>query len=102
MPHRAAFSAFRETVRIDQTYYPETLAHLFLINCPWTFRGTWKIIKPWIDPKTREKFHALGKKFQKKLLEYIPAEELPVEYGGTNSVAFMDKAPRAAGAEEAT
>lgn len=30
-----ALGLFKQTIRIDQDYYPETLAHAFFINVPW-------------------------------------------------------------------
>lgn len=66
-----------------QAYYPETLGELFIINAPWVFTPLWAMVRPWLDPVTAAKFHVLGSKFQKQLLEVIDADQLPVEYGGT-------------------
>ena len=47
------------------------------------FTPLWAIIRPWLDPVTRDKFRVLGSNYQSELLEVIDAENLPVEYGGT-------------------
>ena len=31
----------------------------YLVNVPSVFKFAWKLIYPWIDPKTREKVHLL-------------------------------------------
>ena len=43
----------------------------------------WGLIRPWLDPITREKFHVVRGNFQEVLQRYIDAESLPPEYGGT-------------------
>ncbi len=65
-----------------QAYYPETLANLYIINAPWIFHPLWALIKPWLDPVTKNKFHILGSSFREKLQEVIDLDQLPVEYGG--------------------
>ena len=70
--------------RIGQDRYPETMGKFYIINAPWAFSGTWNIIKPWLDPATVAKIEILGgeKDYLPKLLEQIPAENLPKEFGG--------------------
>lgn len=46
------------------------------------FTPLWALLRPWLDPVTRAKFHVLGSNYQSVLLEYIDPEELPEEYGG--------------------
>ncbi len=43
----------------------------------------WAMIKPWLDPVTKDKFHVLGSNYQSTLLEYIDADMLPRLLGGT-------------------
>ncbi|KAI0706896.1 CRAL-TRIO domain-containing protein [Cerioporus squamosus] len=70
--------------RIGQDRYPETMGKFYIINAPWAFSGTWNIIKPWLDPATVAKIEILGgeKDYLPKLLDQIPAENLPKEFGG--------------------
>lgn len=81
-PDSAGIGIFKECIRIDNAYYPETLGDLYIINAPWIFHPLWALIKPWLDPVSKQKFHILGSNFREKLLEVIDAESLPVEYGG--------------------
>ena len=76
-------TAFKDTMRMDQDHYPERPGDLFIINAPWLFSGLWPMIKVWLNEMTRKKFHICGSKYQQELLKFIPASQLPVEYGGT-------------------
>eukprot|EP00051_Salpingoeca_urceolata_P004913 m.68822 g.68822 ORF g.68822 m.68822 type:complete len:274 (+) comp13930_c2_seq1:120-941(+) len=82
-PNGTGLSVFKETVRIDQNYYPEMLGDLFIINAPWVFHPVWAVLKPWLDPVTRAKFHVLGSGFKEQLLELVDPDQLPVDLGGT-------------------
>ncbi|CAK9786341.1 hypothetical protein CC85DRAFT_284981 [Cutaneotrichosporon oleaginosum] len=68
---------------IGQNYYPETMGFMFIINAPYLFSTAWSIIKPWLDEATQRKIHILGKNYKTELQQYIPAENLPVDLGGT-------------------
>lgn len=68
---------------IGQNNYPETMGHMFIINAPYLFSTVWSLIKPWLDEATVRKIHILGKSYKAELQEYISAENLPVELGGT-------------------
>lgn len=67
---------------ISQNYYPERLGKLYVINAPWGFSTVFNFIKRWLDPVTVNKIHILGSGYQKQLLEQIPAENLPKQFGG--------------------
>jgi hypothetical protein len=77
---------FKDAINMDQNVYPEYLGNLFLINAPMIFRGMWVLIRSWMETKTAAKFHVLGSDYLPTLLQYIDQEELPVEYGGTNTL----------------
>jgi hypothetical protein len=79
---------FKDAINMDQNVYPEYLGNLFLINAPLIFRGMWVIIRKWIEAKTAAKFHVLGSDYLPTLLQYIDIHELPVEYGGTNTLSL--------------
>jgi len=83
-PDARAMSIFKEFLMISQRYYPETLALHFFINTPSCFMAIWRVIRDCLDPVTTEKMHLLGSDFKCTLLRYIPADQLPEEYGGTN------------------
>jgi len=68
---------------ISQDRYPETMGKFYIINAPWAFSAVWSIVKPWLDPVTVQKISILGSNYQETLLQQIPAENLPKEFGGT-------------------
>ena len=86
-PSPAAFSVFKRVTQISQDHYPETLGAHFIINSPWIFGPIWKIAKPMLDPNTAAKVQVLRgpTEYIPKLLERIAPEQLPREFGGTNS-----------------
>ena len=67
---------------IGQDRYPETMGKFFIINAPWAFGAVWSLIKPWLDEATVAKIDILGSGYKDKLLEQIPKENLPKEFGG--------------------
>ena len=68
---------------ISQNYYPERLGKLYLINAPWGFSSVFSVIKGFLDPVTVNKIHVLGSGYQKELLEQVPKENLPEQFGGS-------------------
>lgn len=88
-PDPRAILVFKSFLEVGQRYYPETLGVQFFVNAPLIFLGLWRMIRSWLDPKTAEKFHVLGRDFKPKLLEYIDASQLPREYGGTNDFELL-------------
>ena len=40
---------------LGSSYYPETLAKLVVINCPYVFKSAWAVINPLINPQTQAK-----------------------------------------------
>jgi len=87
-----ALSLFKLGSQLDERYYPESVELAFVVNAPGVFPTCWKAVSPFIDPKTKTKIHILSASNQTAtLLKYIDADQLPVEYGGTNE----DCAPHA-------
>lgn len=72
-----------EAASIGQNRYPECMGKFYIINAPWAFSMIWSVIKPWLDEVTVSKIHILDKSFGKVVLEQIPLENLPKEFGGT-------------------
>ena len=92
-PDPAGLALFKDVMHIDATFYPECLGKHFIINAPFIFSAIWRLVRSWLDPVTAGKIVILGSNYQAKLLEVIAPEQLPVEYGGTNS--FVLERPRA-------
>ncbi|OJJ51444.1 hypothetical protein ASPZODRAFT_56802 [Penicilliopsis zonata CBS 506.65] len=79
----SVYGYIRQASAISQNYYPERLGKLYLINAPWGFSSAFNAVKSFLDPVTVEKIHILGSGYQKELLAQVPADSLPVEFGGT-------------------
>ncbi|KAF3931717.1 Patellin-3 [Dactylella cylindrospora] len=94
----SAYGYLKKASVLSQDYYPERLGKLYVINAPWGFSGAFNIVKGFLDPVTVDKIHVLGYNYQKELLAQVPAENLPVEFGGTcecggSGCMFSDAGP---------
>jgi hypothetical protein len=69
--------------QIDEKYYPERLAHLFIINAPWYFSAIYALITPFIDPVTSTKIRIIGSNYLEELRAHIDDDQIPVEMGGS-------------------
>ncbi|CAK7898366.1 Sec14p cytosolic factor [[Candida] anglica] len=76
----------REASTIGQNYYPERMGKFYCINAPFGFSTAFRLFKPFLDPVTVSKIHILGSSYKKELLKQIPAENLPVKFGGSSDV----------------
>jgi hypothetical protein len=72
---------FKAVLKIDADYYPETLGQIFIINAPMVFRSIWAVVSNFVDKKTRTKINFIGSD-NRKLLEFVDASQLPIEFGG--------------------
>ena len=68
---------------IAQNYYPEMLGQMFLINASFFFSAIWTLVKGFLDEKTRNKITVEKSYYQKKLLELVDTENLPLFLGGS-------------------
>jgi hypothetical protein len=78
-----AISVFRQTLAIDEAFYPERLQCLYMVNAPWFFTATWAMIRPWLDPITANKIRILGSDFLEELRLEIADDQIPPQYGGS-------------------
>mmetsp|Transcript_22498 Transcript_22498/g.53093 ORF Transcript_22498/g.53093 Transcript_22498/m.53093 type:complete len:461 (-) Transcript_22498:445-1827(-) len=85
----------KEQSAIDSLCFPETLNKMYIVNSPRFFSATWNIIKGWIDARTANKVEVISsrKAWEKSLLDYIDADQLPSDYGGNGPLtqATMEK-----------
>ncbi|XP_010459959.1 PREDICTED: random slug protein 5-like [Camelina sativa] len=80
----------RETAHVLQEHYPERLGMAILYNPPKIFEPFYKMVKPFLEPKTcnKVKFVYSDDNLSKKLLEDLfDIEQLEVAFGGKNSDA---------------
>lgn len=78
----SVYGYVKQTSAISQDHYPERLGKMYIINAPWGFAGAFNFIKGFLDPVTVAKIHVLGGSYQDELLQQIPAENLPKQFGG--------------------
>ncbi|GAA0150699.1 hypothetical protein LIER_09580 [Lithospermum erythrorhizon] len=70
--------------RIDNSYYPETLHRMFIVNAgPGFKRMLWPAAQKFLDAKTTEKIQVLEPKSLGKLLDFIEPSQLPDFLGGS-------------------
>jgi len=64
MKKAANMAVTKETIHILQDCYVERMKRVFMTNTPLIFRTFWAMVKPWLDPVTRNKivFCGSGKK----------------------------------------
>ncbi|KAE8893818.1 hypothetical protein PF010_g28477 [Phytophthora fragariae] len=83
-----AFEFIRRCTSVMQHHYPQRSFKIFIVNVPSWFGMAWKGVKPLLNEATRAKTNILTEsETAGALLEFIDAENLPVEYGGTCSCA---------------
>lgn len=80
----------REASKIGQDYYPERMGKFYCINAPFGFATAFRLFKPFLDPVTVSKIHILSSSYKKELLKQIPAENLPVKFGGSSECTDQD------------
>ncbi|XP_078447088.1 sec14p-like phosphatidylinositol transfer family protein [Wolffia australiana] len=75
--------AYLAALEIMQNYYPERLKKVFMVHVPSMFLRAWKIIYPFIDDNTKQKYVFVDdKNLKATLLEEIDESQLPEIYGG--------------------
>ena len=82
---RRALAIIKEQAAIDSVCFPETMSKMLIVNAPTYFSATWVIIKGWLDARTSAKIEVISSRstMEKRLLEFIDADQLPSDYGGT-------------------
>ncbi|OAY47100.1 patellin-4 [Manihot esculenta] len=75
--------AMKQAVGILQDNYPELVARNIFINVPFWYYALNSLLSPFLTQRSKSKFVvARPAKVTETLLKYIPAEEIPVQYGG--------------------
>ena len=93
----SVYGYVKQASALSQNYYPERLGKMYLINAPWGFASVFSVVKGFLDPVTVAKIHVLGSTYQSELLEQVPKENLPKQFGGTcdckGSCPLSDEGP---------
>ncbi|KAJ0837780.1 putative CRAL-TRIO lipid binding domain, CRAL/TRIO domain superfamily [Helianthus annuus] len=76
--------------QILQSYYPERLAKLYMLNMPWFFASVWKIISRVLEKSTSDKIVIIsGEKGSKQLIDEVGKEALPEELDGMAKLVLL-------------
>ena len=59
------------------------ICQVFLVNAPYFFTGLWASVKPFLDPRIVNSI-SISSQGRRELIEYIGAENVPAEYGGSD------------------
>ncbi|CAE7252065.1 unnamed protein product [Symbiodinium pilosum] len=79
--------AFAAVSRIDEAHYPDTVAHIFVVNAPWIFQALFVLIRPFLNEDTLTKIH-FSSEVPDELLWHLGADCLPTELGGSRAEVF--------------
>ena len=75
-------------LKIGLNHYSDFMSKSIVINAPWIFDVMWAFVKLFLEPSTIAKNSVTGKDYRAKLLEDLPKESIPVQYGGTYEVTY--------------
>lgn len=81
----AAYSFLKGMAELDSLHYPERLGAIYVVNSPKMLSVAWRIIRSWLDERTKTKINILGdiNEFGPILREIMDEDTvLPVEFGG--------------------
>lgn len=81
-------SLMKETTNILQGHYPERLDCMILVQAPAIFHTMFKIVKPLIDAKTKDKIHFVQTCAEVANVANMDRAALPIDFGGENEWKF--------------
>jgi len=72
--------------KIAREHYPERVSRVVICNAPQWFQVVWKVVKPWVDPKTVAKVSIVraGVETLSALREICDDSQIPESFGGSN------------------
>jgi hypothetical protein len=71
------YALLKHALRILQSYLPERLGGVRLINEPAVFTTIWRVVKNWMSPVTQSKFAFCGRKCRSALEDVFGADNIP-------------------------
>ncbi|CAJ1935092.1 unnamed protein product [Cylindrotheca closterium] len=80
-------TAFGKVAAVNSTHYPDTLAHVWVVNAPYLFNGLSRMVQPFLDPDTVGKFH-VSSGIPPELAQCVGTDCLPEELGGSRKSIF--------------
>ena len=84
-------STSKFTLDVLQKHYPERLHRAFCVNAPSVFKTFWMLIRPWIDPHTKEKIVFVTTDDCQKLVENAErVDKLEPVVGGPRTAREFD------------
>lgn len=78
---------FSAISRIDAAHFPDTLAHIFVVNTPVAFSALAMLVRPFLAAATLEKVH-VSRSVPRELVETVGADALPAALGGSRRGVF--------------
>jgi len=89
VPCMATIPFLKSLGAIVEVHFPETAGSIFLINAPAIVSGLFNnVVKRFLDPVVAAKIQIHSGVPTEHLLELIPSDVLPVEYGGTSKLVL--------------
>eukprot|EP00455_Lapot_gusevi_P056078 TRINITY_DN9228_c0_g2_i1.p1 TRINITY_DN9228_c0_g2~~TRINITY_DN9228_c0_g2_i1.p1 ORF type:complete len:287 (-),score=79.26 TRINITY_DN9228_c0_g2_i1:133-906(-) len=80
--NRGMFRYLKQIITTSQTYYPETLYKIIIINAPNVFNLAWRLVSPLLNARTLAKVSIFGKDYADEVGKWVRAEDLPRFLGG--------------------
>lgn len=79
-----------EILRVDQDHYPELMARCIVIRAPTSFKIIWKLVRPLLNPRTRDKVTLCSGKSREALAAAgLPLEHVPTLFKGDDPRDLM-------------
>lgn len=88
--HGKALAVLKSLQDVDNTYYPDAVGPIYIVNAPWVMPTLWGMVQPILNDAIKAKIHVCGANFQEELAAHIDADQLPAEYGGTSDVVVKE------------
>ena len=69
-------------INVFQDNFPELLRRAIIIRAPWLFYGMWKLVKPALDPRVREKISIVREDYEEEIQKFLERDQIPKFLGG--------------------
>lgn len=88
----ADWQAITFILKCLEAYYPESLSRIYIHSAPWIFKGIWAALQPLLNERVQSKIKFSSS--AKDLGEFISADHLPADMGGTLDWTWEYTPPR--------